>query len=304
MKGRSKAYILGIIAVLIWSTVASAFKITLRSMEPLSMVLLASVTSCLVLLLILIKRGKLKKLSYLSRNDVIISLILGAINPFLYYIVLFSTYDILKAQEAQALNYSWPIMLTLMSIIILRQKSSKLQIGAVLIAFLGMVVITSRGSFFFRMTIEPLGILLGIFSAFIWATYWIFNLKSRIDDDIRLFLNFISGSVLIMVLVLLRGGITDWNGLGVFGSVYIGLFEMGITFIIWLGALRLSGEASKISNLIYLSPFISLLFIRMVVGEPILITTIIGLMMIALGVAVQRYDDHLRKDRHSLDLHS
>ncbi|MFO8051282.1 MAG: DMT family transporter [Thermoplasmatota archaeon] len=290
MKGISKAYLLGLAAVLIWSTVASAFKLTLDHADPLSMVLLASVVSTMVLMLVLLFRGKLTDLGRVPGKDIGKALMLGVLNPFLYYIVLFSAYDILKAQEAQALNYTWPIILTVLSVIVLGQRISKLQIAAVFIAFLGMFVISSRGSFFLGSTIAPLGILLGLLSALIWASFWTLNIKSRLDDDIKLFLNFVSGSVLIMAVVLLRGGLEIGTG-GIAGSAYIGIFEMGVTFIIWLKALKISGAASKISNLIYLGPFISLLFIRVLVGEHILLTTMIGLLLIVLGIAIQRFDD-------------
>ncbi|MEA3559726.1 MAG: DMT family transporter [Candidatus Thermoplasmatota archaeon] len=296
MKERSRAYLLGITAVLIWSTVASVFKITLRSTDPFSMVLIASVVSTFTLMLVLIFKGKLKKLGELPKRSIFKALALGSLNPFLYYIVLFSAYDILKAQEAQALNYTWPIMLTVLSILVLRQRTTKLQISAVLMSFFGIVVISSRGSFFLGSTIAPWGILLGLFSAAIWATFWTLDLRSSMDDDVKLFLNFLSGTILIAILVVSRGGINLEGVDGITGSIYIGLFEMGITFIIWFRALRVSGTASKISNLIYLSPFLSLFLIQVIVGEPILATTLIGLALIMAGVVLQRYDDRSGKD--------
>ena len=43
--------------------------------------------------------------------------ILGLVNPFLYYLVLFKAYDLLPAQEAQAINYTWALMLAFLSVI-------------------------------------------------------------------------------------------------------------------------------------------------------------------------------------------
>jgi drug/metabolite transporter (DMT)-like permease len=50
----------------------------------------------------------------------------------------------------------------------------------------------------------------------------------------------------------------------------------------------LSEATAKVSNLIFLSPFISLIFIRFVVGERILPSSIIGLGFIAGGILIQR----------------
>jgi drug/metabolite transporter (DMT)-like permease len=78
-----------------------------------------------------------------------------------------------------------------------------------------------------------------------------------------------------------------WQGIA--GSVYLGIFEMGITFILWLMALKLSSTTAKVSNLIYLSPFISLILIHFFVGEVILLSTIIGLLFIVGGIIIQQY---------------
>jgi len=55
---------------------------------------------------------------------------------------------------------------------------------------------------------------------------------------------------------------------------------MGITFVLWLTALRLSTTTAQISILIYLSPAMSLVFIWLVLKESIHPTTIIGLALI------------------------
>ena len=75
---------------------------------------------------------------------------------------------------------------------------------------------------------------------------------------------------------------------GLAGVVYVGFFEMGLTFIVWSKALELSSTTAKVSNLIYLSPFISLIFIRTIVGEEILPSTVIGLVLIVGGILLQR----------------
>ena len=78
-----------------------------------------------------------------------------------------------------------------------------------------------------------------------------------------------------------------WQGLA--GGIYIGIFEMGITFVLWLNALKYSATTAKVSNLIYLSPFISLIFIHFTVGETITAYTLSGLTLIVVGILLQQY---------------
>jgi drug/metabolite transporter (DMT)-like permease len=63
---------------------------------------------------------------------------------------------------------------------------------------------------------------------------------------------------------------------------------MGITFVLWLSALKLSENTAKVGNLIFISPFISLVFIHYLVGEDILPSTFIGLVLIVAGLLIQQ----------------
>jgi drug/metabolite transporter (DMT)-like permease len=70
--------------------------------------------------------------------------------------------------------------------------------------------------------------------------------------------------------------------------MYTGIFEMGITFLLWLKALRLTSTTDKISNLVYLAPFFSLLLIHIFVGENIYWTTVLGLCLIIGGIIIEK----------------
>ncbi|MBN1538665.1 MAG: DMT family transporter [Candidatus Thermoplasmatota archaeon] len=302
MEGQKKAYLLGVLAVLIWSTVASAFKLTLEHMDLPTMVVMASMFSTVVLFSLVLITKRLPKLFSMTRKERCRHMLPGALNPFIYYLFLFWTYDILKAQEAQALNYTWPIVLTVLSILVLKQRIGRLSIAAIGVSFIGVIIVTTRGVFFSEGFLDPLGLGLGLSTAVIWSVYWILNLRDGTDGMIKLFLNFLFGTILTIIFVMVAFGL-DINGwAGVAGAAYIGIFEMGVTFLIWLSALRLSRDTSKISNLIYLGPFLSLFFIAWIVGERILPSTVVGLVLISSGILLQRLDDrrkkHLRDQVH------
>lgn len=291
MKDQKKAYIYAGATVVFWSTVASAFKISLRHMDFLQLLLYASLTSSAVLFVILYIREKHSLLASCSRKDYLRSAVLGFLNPFLYYMVLFRAYSLLPAQEAQPLNYTWPIMLVILSAPLLGQKLRARSLLAITTSFTGVVIISTRGDLAsFRVT-NPIGVSLALGSSIIWAIYWIYNIKDSLDEIARLFLNFAFGSFYIILLFLFsqRPFIVDPAGLA--GAVYVGFFEMGITFFAWLMALRLSRTTSEVSNLAYLSPFISLFFIRQLVGERILLSTIAGLILIVTGIIIQQSKD-------------
>lgn len=288
MGKQKRAYLCAFLAVLFWSTSASAFKISLRYLDVLSLLFYASITSTVAFFVYLLFSKKLNLLKALSKKDYLYSALLGFLNPFLYYAVLFKAYSILPAQEAQPLNFIWPIMLVLLSIPLLNQKIKPKDILAIIISFVGVFVISTRGDILgFKFT-SPTGVLLATGSSVIWAMFWIYNIRDKRDEAVRLFLNFAFGSIFIFLSMLLFAGVRIPNLNGILGAAYVGLFEMGITFLLWLKALKLSKTTAHVTNLIYLVPFLSLVLISFAVGEKILFPTIIGVIFIVGGIILQR----------------
>jgi len=287
---QNKAYIFALLAVVFWSTMSSAFKITLRYIAFDQLLLWSSFFGAIALLLI----NQLGKSSInfqkLTKREILASSIMGFFNPFLYYLVLFKAYELLEAQIAGTLNYIWPIVLVIMSIFLLKQKISNWSIAAILISFFGIIIISTHGNIVSIGSASTLGIILAVGSAVFWAYYWILNLKDSREETGKIFLNLIFGFIYILVYLLATTeSISFPSGYALIGSIYIGIFEMSITFVIWLLALTNSENTAKVSNLIYLSPFIALFFIRFTVGEEIHFSTFIGLVFIVLGILLQQF---------------
>jgi drug/metabolite transporter (DMT)-like permease len=209
-------------------------------------------------------------------------------NPFLYYVVLFSAYDLLPAQEAQPLNYTWAVTLSLLAVPLLGQKLRAADLAALLVSWAGVLVISTRGDLADLSFASPLGVGLALGSTVVWALYWIFNTRATRDPVAGLAANFICGTLYVLAATLLFSDpvVADWRALA--GAAYVGVFEMGVTFVLWLTALRLTDSAARIGNLIFLSPFLSLFLIGTLVGETILPSTLAGLGLIVAGIALQQ----------------
>ncbi len=285
MKTQKQAYLYAILSVLLWSTAASAFKITLRYLTSIQLLFFSSLTAAMASFIILLFQGKIKLLTSFSAKDYLHSAILGMLNPFIYYVILFKAYTLLPAQEAQPLNFIWPIMIVILSIPLLKQKISIKSIGAIFISFMGVIVISTRGNPLNLKFENPYGVILALSSAVVWALFFIFNIRDKRDEIAKLFLSFSFGFFFTFLLFLKTPLLPNWKGLA--GAVYIGLFEMGITFIFWLKALKLSRSTVQVNNLIYLTPFLSLLFINFVIRERIVFSTILGLILIVIGIVFQ-----------------
>lgn len=289
MKNQKLAYILAGFVILFWGTSATAFKIGLRYFNFLQLLFWASLFAMVILFIVILVQGKLAEVFKITRKQLLWSIFLGFLNPFLYYFVLFKAYDLLPAQVAQPLNYVWPIILVLLSVPILGQKLKPKNIIALFISFAGVVFISSQGSFAIFSKSNPFGVTLALSSSIIWAMFWLFNVRNGVKDEvIKLFLNFCFATIFSLLAGLLSEGFWNIPLNGIFASAYIGAFEMGITFVLWLKALNYAENTARLSNVIYLVPFLALFFIKLVLGETVYWTTIVGLVLIICGIIYQQ----------------
>jgi drug/metabolite transporter (DMT)-like permease len=283
-----QSYIYAGLAILFWSTVPTAFKISLAELDILTMLTIASLTSMMVLLIVVIAQNKIGLIKQSTPKELLNSAILGFINPFIYYLILLKAYQLLPAQVAQPLNMIWPIILVFLSVPILRQKIEPKSFLALFISFAGVYIISSQGKPFCVGNYNLNGVFLATGSYVFWAFYFILNVRDKRDEAIKLLLNFVCGSAYLVVAMLITG---KWHVVplfkGVAASVYIGIFEMGITFLFWLKALQMARTTDKVSNLVYLAPFLSLIFVHFILHETVYYTTPLGLILIISGIFYQ-----------------
>ena len=283
-----RAVKMGLGAVMLWSTVATAFSLSLEYLTPLQLVTLAAVVSWCFFAARLGSPARWASLRATSSKKRITGLLMGWLNPGLYYLVLFAAYYQLPAQEAMAINYSWGITLALIAAPLLRQRLTPGALLAACISYSGIVVIATRGSPLSLDFAQPLGVGLALLSTLLWSLYWVINTRLSVDPEVNLFLNF-SGALPLLLGLLWWSGTplpVVWQGWA--GGLYVGLFEMGLAFVLWMGAMKATTSTLRISSLIFLSPPLSLILIWMIAGEPVKAYTLIGLILILFGLWLQR----------------
>lgn len=289
MKENNKAILYTIIAVLSWSTVATAFKITLRHFTYFEMLLVASISALIVFTINLTVQNKWKEIKKMSAGQWRRLAFIGALNPVAYYLVLFKSYDLLPAQVAQPINYSWPIVLLILLALFAHQPIPKIKYIGMFCSLGGVALISLGTGGINEQHLSVSGLLLAFLSAFLWGGYWMLNNRNReIDSSITLFASFLFGSIYLAIAAPWMD--TDLASLpGVLSAAYVGIFEMGIPFICFGLAIRKTSNPALVNQLCYLSPFLSLFLISTILGEKIFFTTYCGLILIVFGIAFNEY---------------
>ena len=306
MTKQMKANLFALSAILFWSTVATAFKLSLKELSYSQLLLISSGTSLLFLSILFIFKIKARGLNSPSNRaeslfsefrvkNIIRSVALGFLNPFLYYLILFKAYSLLPAQEAISLNYTWGIIVVLFSVVLLKQKINLSSIFFLAISFAGVVIIATAGNLADLQFKNSEGVAYALGSAVIWGLFWVLNVKDKRDEIVKLFLNFFFGFFFVVIYIIFFSSFKINASSSIIAAIYVGIFEMGISFVFWLKALQLSKTTAIISNLAYLSPFLSLFLVSIVLKEQIELSTLIGLCLIVIGIILQNIKENIKK---------
>jgi drug/metabolite transporter (DMT)-like permease len=286
MKNQTRSYLFALTTVLLWSTSATAFKIALRDLNNIQLLLIANFSSLLVFFFILFFQGKMNLLRQIKMADIGLSALQGLLNPFAYYLILFKAYSMLPAQVAQPTNFVWPIVLMLLSVPLLKQPLRLMGVISLLISFGGVFILGTQGQLSSFKIAESMGLMLSLTTAVIWSLFWILNLRDKRDDLLKLFLSFTFSMIYIVLTAICMGDSESVLSKPMIPAIYIGLFEMGFSFVFWLKALQYSESTGKVANLIYLTPFASMLIIHLVLHEKLYFTSVAGLCLIIAGILI------------------
>ncbi len=164
-----------------------------------------------------------------------------------------------------------------------------------IICYFGVFIISTHGNLLDFEFTSSKGVFLAVFSTFLWSIYWVYSTKLSVEPVVGLFINFLFGFLFVSVYFIVFGYHLTFDIYGFMGSFYIGMFEMGLTFVLWLFAMKLTSSSSKVANLIFLSPFLSLIFIHFILKEDIRTSTFVGLSMIIFGLILQQKKGKVNK---------
>lgn len=298
MSDEAKAEASAGLAVLSWATVATAFKVALRYLTHFELLLVASSTSLLLFAFIMTFQHRWKVLAKTGLRDIGYFALLGLLNPVLYYWVLFKSYSLLPAQIAQPINYMWPVLLTVLLAIFTHRPIPGYKYIGLAASLCGVVLISAGSGKIGHFHISGAGISFAALSAVLWAVYWMVSnrKKKHTDTVVSLFLCFLSGTVYLFVMAAFTG-VHALTPTGLLSGMYVGCFEMGIPFVAFGYAIRKTANPALINQMCYLAPFMSLFFIAVVLHEPVVMTTYIGLGLIVAGIVFNRHPVRLNRKK-------
>ena len=284
-----KQYIYAAVAIAIWSTTATVSKLLLHSFDTIQILAVSSTVAAVFLLAVNLIKGSLKQLKTYRLQDYLITAGVGMLGTFLYNMFLMLGIDKLLASQAMIINYLWPMMAVVAGCILLKERMTVRKAIAVLLSFLGVVIVTTNGDLSNFAGSNLAGAGFCVLAAVSYGLFVAMNKRLRYDATLSMMLYYVVSALVAVTCVVLTGQIPTLSGTQTLGLLWIGLGDNAIADVAWALAMK-AGQTAKVANLAYITPFLSLVVAHFVLGDPFTVWSIGGLLVIVAGIFLQLKD--------------
>ncbi len=281
----AKAYFYLALCIIFWAAIPVVSKKILIELNNVQMLFYSTIISFVVLFIINLFQKKLYLLKKYKAKDFANMFFLGFLGAYFCYLILYKAFSMAGAQEIFILAYTWPIIVVILGFIILKEQLTFKKILAIGVSFFGIVIIVTNGHLTHLSFSSLRGDLFALTYAFVFALFSVLGKKFKYDQTLSTMIFFLSALILMIPTVFFLSNfrlpsINVW-----FWLFLNGFFINGITYIFWFKALK--APTHIVSNLLYLTPFLSLVYIRVFLGDKILFSSCVGLAIIASGIILQ-----------------
>jgi drug/metabolite transporter (DMT)-like permease len=279
-------YIFVLLAAILWGSTAAVGKLLLENLSNLQILPFLTLFAFFGLLIVVFIQKKQRIIKTYNKKDYLTFAWMGFIGVFSYAFFLYGALQLLPAQEAFIINYLWPIMFVVFAVIILKEKMNWRKWLGVFFSFVGVVVVVSRGDFSLIHFNNSLGILSALAGSVAYGLFSVLGKKHDYEKFTSMMFYYLFSFIYAVIAVLLFSKIPHISALQLLGLAWLGIFTSGLAYVFWFLALK-HGDTAKMSNIIFITPFLSLVYIYFLVGEKILFSSIVGLVIIIAGILMQ-----------------
>ena len=275
------------LVILLWSTAGTVEVISLKSFSPLQFSAWSCVCGAAGVLAYLFYHGRIRELLSYRIIDHIKLFIISLLGFGLYFLLKYTAYSVSPVPEASVLQSTYMVFIALFAIPILGQSGGLSKLFGIFMGFCGVVLVISGGTFLsFEPSYMP-GYFCALAAGISFGLFSVFSEKAAFDRITSLFF-FHFYSAILMLLILAGKGefLIPTVPVEIAGIFYNGIAVNVLGIFLWLTAQGSTDDVSLLTGVLYLVPFISLLFFHLFLGLSIPMYSLQGLMLIVGGMAI------------------
>lgn len=280
----AKAHILAFITIFIWGTTYISTKMLLKEFSPTEILFFRFILAYLALLL-----AKPARIPFRSWKEELLFAAAGLCGVTLYFTVQNTSLVYTLASNAGVLVSVAPFFTAIFSWLLLKEEPLRKRffIGFVF-SIIGIILISFNGNFVLKL--NPLGDILAILCAVVWAAYSVLMKKvSALHYHVILCTRkiFFYGIILMIPVLPLFGfhwDLARFTDLpNVFHMLFLGLGASALCFVTWNYAVGILGPV-KTSVYIYFNPIVTVVTSAIILRERITAVAVLGAVLILAGL--------------------
>ena len=221
-----------------------------------------------------------QKLPFRQIKKELVLLLFSGMAMGINWILLFEAYKYTTVSVATLSYYFAPVLVTVISPILFREKMTKKQIVCFVMSTVGIVMITGIGEL--GGGSDYIGILFGLSAACFYATVVLLNkFIKNVEGIHRTFLQFLAAIVILVPYVALTGGVTlgTMDGLGWVCLLVVGLIHTGVAYCLYFSSIKLL-PGQKAAILSYIDPLVAVVISVVLLGESMSVLQAVGGLLI------------------------
>ena len=274
-----------LLLIAVWGSFAAVNRLALNTLDVFQVSFYTFAIAFAALAVWMLAAGKFPLLARLSARQWFWLGILSVLS-FLYYFLYSLSLSMTNPVTASSINYLFPVFITLLAVPVNREPMTAGKGVSVALGFAGMVLIVTNGDFSSLQIDSVPGVLLALTASVCWALFSALGKMAEVDIVVSNFLY--AGAALVFSAVLLGvcSGPAVPSPAALASIAWNSVMNFCVAYFLWFRILR-TAKASFAASMSFITPFATLLFIALLLHEPITLANIAGLAIIVLGVAAQ-----------------
>jgi drug/metabolite transporter (DMT)-like permease len=276
-------------AIALWGVSFVATKAALRDVSPVTLIFTRFALGSIVLYAILgIRREPLVP----PRDTLPVLALLGFVGIFVHQMLQVNGLVLTTAIRTGWLIALTPIWSAVLSSILFHERFGIRKTAGFLLGTAGAILVVTRG----QISLEVLGLpttigdLLILASTVNWAIYSLLGRQTlkRLGSTRAIAAAMLLGWAMLVPFFIRNAGWHDYRSLslaGVASILFLGIGCSGLGYWFWAAALE-RVQPTQVAAFLYAEPLVTLVAATSLLGESVTVSTLLGGLMVILGVAV------------------
>lgn len=275
-----------LVPVVLWGASFVATKRLLDELSPLTLIYMRQLLGVLFITVVALKRKRSFSIKLSDAGGVLAVALVACFHLWI---------QVTGLQFTSASNTGWiigitPVFMAILGLIFFGEKLNLLQSSGILVAFVGLILLVSKGDLTSIDLVSNKGDLMVLTSAFTWSVYSLVGKKVTLNYPPMMTILYVFITMLIVfspvtINTTNISQVINLSAVGWWSILFLGILCSGLAYVLWAEAMN-EMHSSKVGAFLYIEPFVTVLVAWIFLKEEITLLMLISGLIILGGVVM------------------